>query len=122
MGNINYTRVILGSLRFKSSPNTDLSLQVPFKNTQRELIEYERSSDVNLQQVFQDERQKSNFLRPSCKFQVIFRNSYFLVLQDIHPSKEIYIIQMLKQLFHKIVVVQIIYLGVVSLYITNLTL
>ena len=76
MGNINYTRVVLGSLRFKSSPNTDLSLQVPFKSTQRELIEYERSADINLQQVFQNEREKSNFLRPSCKFQVIFKNSY----------------------------------------------
>jgi len=76
MGNTNSTRIVLGSLRFKSSPNTDLAIQVPFKSTQRELIEYDRVTDVNLQQLFQDERENSNLFRPSCKFQVIFKNVY----------------------------------------------
>ena len=76
MGNINYTRVVLGSLRYKSAPNTDLSFQIPFKSTQRELIEYDRSADINLQQVFQDEREASNFFRPSCKFNIVFKNAY----------------------------------------------
>jgi hypothetical protein len=76
MGNINYTRIVLGSLRYKSSPDTDLSLQVPFKSTQRELIEYDRTADINLQQVFQDERENSNSIRPSCKFQLVFKNAY----------------------------------------------
>ena len=76
MGNVNYTRVVLGSLRYKSAPTTDLAFQVPFNSTQRELIEYDRVSDINLEQLFQDEREKSNFIRPSCKIQLIFKNTY----------------------------------------------
>jgi hypothetical protein len=76
MGNINETRIVLGSLRYKSAPSTDLSLQVPFNSTRRELIEYDRSADINLQQVFQDEREGSNYFRPSCKFGVVFKNMY----------------------------------------------
>ena len=76
MGNVNYTRVVLGSLRYKSAPTTDLAFQVPFKSTQRELIEYDRVADINLQQLFQDERESSNFVRPSCKFQLVFQNAY----------------------------------------------
>jgi hypothetical protein len=76
MGNINYTRVVLGSLRYKSAPTTDLAFQVPFVSTQRELIEYDRVADINLQQLFQDEREGSNLLRPSCKFQLVFKNAY----------------------------------------------
>jgi hypothetical protein len=74
MGNVNNISVVLGSLRFKSAPDTDLSFQVPFKDSRKLLTEYERSIDINLAQVFDDERQKADIFKPSCKFSILFKN------------------------------------------------
>ena len=69
-------RIVLGSLRFKTSTNTDLSIPAPLVQNSKNLQEFDRSIDVNLAQVFDDERQKSTTFRPVCKFQVLFNNSY----------------------------------------------
>jgi len=52
MGNRNDLRVVLGSLRYKSAPNTNVFLQVPLKQTEKENVEFDRSIDVDLEQVF----------------------------------------------------------------------
>jgi hypothetical protein len=69
-------RIVLGSLRFKTSTNTDLSIPTPLVQNSKNLQEFDRSIDVNLAQVFDNERQKSTTFRPVCKFQVLFNNSY----------------------------------------------
>lgn len=76
MGNLNYTRVVLGSLRYKSAPNTNLLFQVPLTQNVKEIIDYDRIKTINLEQVFDDERQKSTTFRPTAKFSIIFQNSY----------------------------------------------
>jgi hypothetical protein len=76
MGNINDTRVILGSLRYQSAPDTDIGLKVPFVQSQKLLIEFDRSADISLQQVFDDERQKSTLIRPVAKYTLLFQNAY----------------------------------------------
>lgn len=70
------TQIVLGSLRYKSSPDTNIQLNIPLKQNVKESVEFDRSIDVNLEQVFDDERQKSTIFRPTCKFSVIFKNSY----------------------------------------------
>lgn len=67
-------RIILGSLKYKSAPNVDFSLKVPLIQTTKEIIEFDRTIDVELEQVFYNERQKSTTFRPSCKYQLIFEN------------------------------------------------
>ena len=76
MGNRIDTRVILGSLRYKSAPDTNLMFNVPLVQTAQLNVEFDRNIDVNLEQVFDDERQKSDIFRPTCKFSVLFNNSY----------------------------------------------
>jgi len=76
MGNRIDTRVVLGSLRYKTASNTNLMFNVPLIQTSKENIEFDRNIDISLEQVFDDERQKSNIFRPSCKFSVLFENSY----------------------------------------------
>jgi hypothetical protein len=76
MGNRQDTRVVLGSLRYKSAPDTTLLFNVPLIQTAKENIEFERNIDVNLEQVFDDERQKSDIIRPTCKFSLLFQNAY----------------------------------------------
>jgi len=76
MGIDNSTNIVLGSLRYKTSPNVSMFVNVPMEQTQKELIEFDRSVDLNLQQVFLDEREGSNIFRPVTKFTYIFKNQY----------------------------------------------
>jgi hypothetical protein len=69
-------RIVLGSLRYKTSTNTDLSIPTPLVQNSKNIQEFDRSIDVNLAQVFDDERQKSTTFRPTCKFQLLYNNSY----------------------------------------------
>jgi hypothetical protein len=76
MGNRKDTRVILGTLRYKSSPETTLSFPIPFVQTAKENIEFDRNINISLAQVFDDERQASSTFRPTGKFSILFSNSY----------------------------------------------
>ena len=76
MGNRKDTRVILGTLRYKSSPETTLSFPIPFVQTAKENVEFDRSINISLAQVFDDERQASSTFRPTGKFSILFSNSY----------------------------------------------
>jgi hypothetical protein len=69
-------RIVLGSLRYKTSTDTDLSIPTPLVQNSKNIQEFDRSIDVNLTQVFDDERQKSTTFRPTCKFQLLYNNSY----------------------------------------------
>jgi hypothetical protein len=76
MGNIIDTRIILGSLRYKTATNTDLSIPTPLVQNSKIINDFDRSYNLDLVQLFDDERRKSTIFRPSCKFQVLFYNSY----------------------------------------------
>ena len=69
-------RIVLGSLRYKTSTDVNLSIPTPLVQNSKNLQEFDRSVDVNLAQVFDTERQKSTTFRPVCKFQLLFNNSY----------------------------------------------
>lgn len=75
MGNNNETRIVLGSLRYKSAPDVDSSLKVPLIQNTKEIIEFDRTIDIDLEQVYNDERQISSKFRPSAKFQLLFKNT-----------------------------------------------
>ena len=76
MGNRQDIRVILGSLRYKSAPNTTLLFNVPLIQTAKENVEFDRNINIELEQVFDDERQSSDIIRPTCKFSLLFQNAY----------------------------------------------
>jgi hypothetical protein len=74
MGIDSTTNIILGTERFKSSQNKNLSIDLPIEQTHKELVEFDRNVDLNLQTVFDEERQDSTIFRPSCKYSFIFQN------------------------------------------------
>ena len=76
MGNRIDTTIVLGSLRYKSAPETELYLNVPLVQNNKINDEFDRSVNINLQQVYDDERQSSTVFRPSGKFSLIFKNAY----------------------------------------------
>jgi hypothetical protein len=101
MGNRFDTKIILGSLRYKSAPDVDTSLTVPFKQTFKENVEFDRSADVSLAQIYDDERQKSDIFRPSCKVSLIFKNSFAGTTKYLPFKNSLYYIN-LKSLYKNI--------------------
>jgi hypothetical protein len=69
-------RVVLGSLRYKSAPNINLLFQVPLVQTVKENIEFDRTISFDLQQLYEDERQRSTIFRPIAKLSLLFDNKY----------------------------------------------
>ena len=74
LGNIKY---IKGSLRFKGATDENIGLPISLERTDKELEEYSRNTNLNLALLFDNERQKSTLFIPTCKFNLIFKNSYF---------------------------------------------
>jgi hypothetical protein len=69
------TRIIKGSLRYQSAPETNFSVNIPLTQTQEEIVEFDRNVDISLEQVYNDERQKSTTFRPVSKYTILFKNS-----------------------------------------------
>lgn len=76
MDNSQNIRIVLGSLRYKSAPDVDFRVDVPLIQTNKTNIEFDRSSTIDLQILYEQERQSSTIFRPTSKFEVIFKNSY----------------------------------------------
>jgi len=76
MGNRIDTKIVLGSKRYKTAIDTDLLIEVPLVNTQKEMDEFDRSNVVSLAQIFDDERQASSTFRLTAKIDLIFYNAY----------------------------------------------
>jgi hypothetical protein len=74
MPNSNFV-VVKPDLRYKSAPNTDISLQTEILQTQSEVIDYDRTVSLNLVTVFDGERQKSTSFRPTIKISYIYENN-----------------------------------------------
>lgn len=70
------TRIIESTQRYKGAPLQDQQLNIPLIQTQKELVEFDRSVDLNLAIVFDEERQQSFTFRPVGKFMVVFENAY----------------------------------------------
>lgn len=70
------TRIIESTQRFKGAPKQDQQMSLPLMQSQKEFVEFDRSVDLNLSTVFDEERQLSFTFRPVTKFMVVFENSY----------------------------------------------
>jgi hypothetical protein len=70
------SKIVLGSKRYQNSVDVVESEKVSLSQNSKEFVEYDRSIDVTLPQVFDDERQKSNIFRPTTKYAFIFKNQY----------------------------------------------
>ena len=70
------TRIIESTQRYKSAPLADQFINVPLKQTMKELVEFDRSVDLSLIAVFDQERQQSTIFRPLTKFTILFENAY----------------------------------------------
>ena len=66
--------VVKPDLRFQSAPDADISLNTDLMQTQSQVVQYDRTVNVNLATLFDDERQKSTTFRPTLKFSYLYEN------------------------------------------------
>ena len=70
------TRIIESTQRYKSAPLSDQFVNVPLQQSMKELVEFDRSVDLSLIAVFDQERQESTIIRPVTKFTLLFENAF----------------------------------------------
>jgi hypothetical protein len=68
-------RIVLGNKRYVGSSNQPVQLQLPLKGDVRNFVQGDRSNLVDLQDIFNRERQSSNTFRLAGKIVNIFDNS-----------------------------------------------
>ena len=68
--------ILLGNKRFQGASDVNMSEKMTLEQTSHEQVEYDRSLDISLEQIFDDERQASNIFRPTSKYTLIFKNAY----------------------------------------------
>lgn len=81
MSDLGKIQFVKGSLRYKQAPEKSIQVSIPLSGKLKELDEYQITQSVNLAQVYDDERQSSTLFLPSCKFQLLFSNTYSGVTQ-----------------------------------------
>jgi len=84
------TKIILGKERFKSAINTDLSINLPLDNTQKEIDEFDRSVVLTLSDIFDEERQSCSTFRFTFNLSFLFFNSYFGTSQYDNFRNQLY--------------------------------
>ena len=89
--NIDQTKIILGSQKNQVSVDVDTTVDISLQQQHKELFEFDRSADVDLALVYDNERQKSTIFRQSAKFTHLFD---IQDQQNIHHLKIIFITQM----------------------------
>lgn len=68
--------ILLSSEKYKSAPTTNSTLSVDIQQTAKEYTEYDKTLNVNLAQLYSDERNASNIYRPTFRIDLLFYNSY----------------------------------------------
>jgi hypothetical protein len=68
-------RIVLGNKRYAGASNQPVQIQLPLKGDSRNFIQGDRTTLVDLQDIFEKERQKSTTFRIAGKIVNIFNNS-----------------------------------------------
>ena len=69
-------KIVLGSAKGTTSSDVDSAIGIPLEQQFMQGAEFERVQDINLAEVYFQERQKSDIFRPSTKITFLFGNSY----------------------------------------------
>jgi len=72
----NLYSIIPSVQQYKSAPADDQQLSVVLEEQSQNLVEYDRTTNVSLAQVFDDERQKSTVFRPTFKLSYLYSNVF----------------------------------------------
>ena len=69
-------KIVPSYLEFKSAPKISSQVSLDFNQTQKELVEYVRNANINLAQLYDDEKQTNFRYRPTFKVDYVYDNTY----------------------------------------------
>ena len=69
-------KIVPSYLEFKSAPKLSSQVSLDLNQTQKELIQYVRNANINLAQLYDDEKQTSFRYRPTFKVDYVYDNTY----------------------------------------------
>ena len=73
---MNNYKIIPSRLDYQSAPSIDQEIPISLEEKSQSIIEYDRSSTINLAQVYDDERQACLIFRPTFKITYLYANTY----------------------------------------------
>lgn len=73
---MNKYTLIPSGLRYKGAPSLDEELSLTLEEQSLQITEYDRTSTLNLAQVYDDERQSCTIFRPTFKITYLYDNTY----------------------------------------------
>jgi hypothetical protein len=73
---LNNLNLIPSNLKYKSAPSVDQKIDLQFNATNKTLLEFDRIRTVNLNTLYDEERQSSTIFRPTFKLSYIYSNKY----------------------------------------------
>lgn len=76
MPSIDEFKILKSSARNKITPDLDQEIKIGINQDFQQQVEYDRTKDLNLFELYQKERQKSTTFRPLTKITFLFENSY----------------------------------------------
>lgn len=71
---MNNYRIIPSDLAYQSAPAIDKSIQLSLEQQSQSLVEYERTANVSLAEVYNNERQNCTIFRPTFKMTYVYDN------------------------------------------------
>jgi hypothetical protein len=73
---MNKYTIIPSNLRYKGAPAIDEEVSLTLEEQSQQITEYDRSSTINLAQVYDDERQQCTVFRPTFMITYLYDNTY----------------------------------------------
>lgn len=73
---MNRYTIVPSNFLYKSAPFVDEKVSISLDQTSQQITEYDRSSTLNLAQVYDDERQATQIFRPTFKLTYLYSNAY----------------------------------------------
>jgi hypothetical protein len=69
-------KVVPNKFKYKGSDDTDSNLNLNLYSGRKELVEFDKNSNINLLELANEEKNKTNKYRPTIKLNFIYNNSY----------------------------------------------
>jgi hypothetical protein len=73
---MNKYTIIPSNLKYKGAPAIDEEVSFTLEEQSQQITEYDRSSTINLAQIYNDERQQCTVFRPTFKITYLYDNTY----------------------------------------------
>jgi hypothetical protein len=78
---MNSVRIIPSSQEFKSAPSVDQKIDVVLEQQSQNMVEYDRTANLSLAQVYDDERQSSVIFRPTFKISYYYKITSYIIFK-----------------------------------------